>query len=89
MINGPATQNRIINRGSLAEDWWKAVVNFKEYNIDFYGIDTSNTNITVGPVYEGKHEISLCRSTDWTSGCTDDLTFDLWLCRISPPATLR
>ena len=69
----------------------------KEDKLDFTGITAStvptlttisNTDIAVGPVYEGKHVISLCKATDWTTGCTVDLTFDLWLCKITPPAVL-
>ena len=59
-----------------------------EYLFDFTSIDTSNTVDLAHAIYEGKNAISFTRKDDWTSLSETDLSIDLWLCKITPPATL-
>ena len=59
------------------------------YLLDFAAIDTTNTADLAQPIYEGKNALSFIRNDNWTSSSVTDLSIDIWLCKISSPATLK
>ena len=64
-INGLATIDEQTRMTNLA--WIDIATVLTEYQIDFTGIDTTNTDDPTQPIYEGSHVLSLFRRDFWTS----------------------
>ena len=85
-IQGLATVNVATSMSNLS--WLSESLSMTAYLLDLTAIDTTNIADPSQPIYEGQNAWSFIRNDSWTSSPVTDLSIDIWLCKITPPAIL-